>query len=288
MVNKNWKSAMLVSSKRHSYRLVAPNRWLVSQSASIAITSIILFGLVFTANAIATDLHEAVRANDAERLVLLLKAGKAVDETDFVLGTPLHVAVAQGSVPLAKILISHGADLEAPSEDRGARAIHLAANFGDLDMLNLLLDGGADIEAQDQSGQTPLLVAAATNNLKVVKVLIDRDANKEAREPQGQTPLMRASRLGFLEIAKALVANGADINAVDHAGRSPLKLAATSNSYVNVGDGALIEYLVNNGADINQRELTGYSALSWAMMDASHDPIYHKIADLLGKLGASE
>ena len=191
-----------------------------------------------------------------------------------MLGTPLHVAVAQGSVPLAKILISHGADLEAPSEDRGARAIHLAANFGDLEMLNLLLDGGADIEARDQTGQTPLLLAAATNNLKVVKVLLDRrDADKEASESgEGQTPLMRASRLGFLEIAVALVANGADINAVDNAGRSPLKLAATSISYISVGDGALIEYLVNNGADLNMKESAGYSALSWAMDDI-HDPI---------------
>ncbi len=263
MVNRSWKNAMLISSKRHSYRLVAPNRWLACLSASIAITSIILFGLVFTANAIAGDLHEAVRANDAERLVLLLEAGQAVDETDFVLGTPLHVAVAQGSVPLAKILISRGADLEAPSEDRGARAIHLAANFGDLEMLNLLLDAGADIEAQDQTGQTPLLIAAATNNLKVVKVLLDRDANKEARESgKGQTPLMRACRLGFLEIAVALVAKGADINAVDNDGRSPLKLAATSNSYISVGDGALIDYLVKNGADLNMKESAGYSALS--------------------------
>ena len=252
----------------------------------IAVISIVLVSSAFTRNAIAGDLHEAVRANDAGRLVLLLEAGQAVDETDFVLGTPLHVAVAQESVPLAKILISHGADLEAPSEDRGARAIHLAANFGDLEMLNLLLDGGADIEAKDQTGQTPLLIAAATNNLKVVKVLLDRGADKEARESgKGQTPLMRACRLGFLEIAVTLVANGADINAVDSAGRSPLKLAATSNSYVTVGGGALIEYLVKNGADLNMKESAGYTALSWAMQDI-HDPIQRKIADLLRKLGA--
>jgi hypothetical protein len=44
--------------------------------------------LAFTANAIAGDLHEAVRANYAERLIVLLEAGRAVDETDFMLGTP--------------------------------------------------------------------------------------------------------------------------------------------------------------------------------------------------------
>lgn len=69
-----------------------------------------------------------------------------------MLGTPLHVAVAQGSVPIAKLLISRGANIEAPSEDRGARAIHLAANFGELETLNLLLDVGADIDAREQMG----------------------------------------------------------------------------------------------------------------------------------------
>lgn len=279
---------MLMASHRLSYRPAGSNSCLIRLAASIAITSAILVGSVFPSIAIAGDLHEAVRANDAERLVLLLEAGQAVDETDFVLGTPLHVAVVQGSLPLATLLISRGANIEAPSEDRGARAIHLAANFGELETLNLLLDVGADIDARDKMGQTPLILAAATENLKVVKVLLDRGADKEAREfGKGQTPLMRASRLGFLEIAVALVESGAAINAVDNDGRSPLKLAATKISYVNVGGGALIEYLVKNGADLNVKESAGYTSLSWAMQETD-DPDYRKIADLLRKLGASE
>lgn len=222
---------MLASSHPISCRVSGSKHKLYRRSTFIAVYLNVLAGLASAQGAVAGDLHDAVRANDAERAVLLLKAGEAIDETDFMLGTALHVAVAQGSVPPAKILISHGADLEAPSEDRGAKAIHLAANFDDVEMLNFLLDAGADFEAQDQKGQTPLLLAAATNNLKVVKVLIDHGANKEAHESgEGMTPLMRASRLGFLEIAVVLVENGAKINAVDNAGRTPLKLAATRNS----------------------------------------------------------
>lgn len=279
---------MLMSSHRIERCLACLSRWLVRQYLFIVITLTLLVGLAFTSNAIAGDLHDAVLANDAKRLVVLLEAGQPVDETDFVLGTALHVAVAQGSVPLAKILISHGADLEAPSEDRGARALHMAANFGDVEMLGFLLDAGADIEAQDQSGQTPLLVATGINRLNAVKALLDRNANIEAREPgKGMTPLMRACRFGFLEIAVALVEKGAQINAVTSDKRTPLKLAATRSSYINVGGGTLIEYLVDNGADIDARELGGYTALGWAMLSLD-DPTYRKIADVLRKLGASE
>jgi ankyrin repeat protein len=133
-----------------------------------------------------------------------------------------------------------------------------------------------------------LFLAAATDNLEAVKVLLDRGADKDARETgEGQTPLMRASNLGFLQIDVALVENGADINAVDNAGRSALKLAATSNSYNNVGDGSMIEYLVTNGADLDVKESAGYTALSWAVA-AGNDPTYRKIEEVLRQLGASE
>ncbi len=278
---------MLIYFHRFSRRLASSLIWLVAQPAFVAVNSALFIGLAFSASAAAGDLHAAVRANDAERLTVLLEAGQAVDESDFMLGTPLHVAVAQGSVPMARILISHGADLDAPSEDRGTTAVHMAANFGDLEMLNLLLDDGADIEAQDQTGQTPLFLAAMTNHPEAVRVLLDRGADEDARESaEGQTPLMRASNLGFMEIDVALVEHGADVNAVDNAGRSPLKLAATSHSYINVGDGSMIEYLVANGADLNMKESAGYTALSWAIADT--DPIYREIEDVLRKLGATE
>lgn len=274
---------------RLSCHLTASNRWRDRLLSIVAITSVFLASLASAPGAIAGDLHDAVRANDLERLTLLLDAGQAVDETDFMLGTALHVAVAQGSVASARILLSHGADLEAPSEDRGARALHLAANFDDVEMVNFLLDAGADIEALDQKGQTPLLLAAATNSLEVVKVLVDRGADKEARESEkGMTPLMRASRLGFMEVAVVLVENGAEVNALDSDGRSPLKLAATRNSYVSVGDGALIEYLFKNGADLGLKDRDGYTALSWAAKTSSVDPFYGKIANVLRELGASD
>jgi len=97
-------------SQRLSCRLASAYLWCVRRSAFMTIASILL---IVSENVLAGDLHDAVRANDAQRLGGLLDAGQAIDETDFVLGTPLHVAVAQGSVPLARILLSHGASIDA-------------------------------------------------------------------------------------------------------------------------------------------------------------------------------
>lgn len=109
---------------------------------------------------VAGELHDAVRANDAAAVKAVLEAGSMVDESDYIVGTALHAAVSQGSVDIARILIEHGADMEAESEQLRARAVHLAASFGDVAMLELLLDSGAELNAQDDQGKTALHRAA--------------------------------------------------------------------------------------------------------------------------------
>ncbi|MCP4380018.1 MAG: ankyrin repeat domain-containing protein [Hyphomicrobiales bacterium] len=77
----------------------------------------------------------------------LLYAGAEIDESDYVVGTPLHAAASQGGVDIARIPIESGADVDAESEQLRARAVHLAASFGDAPILELLLDGGAGISS---------------------------------------------------------------------------------------------------------------------------------------------
>ena len=132
------------------------------------IIAVLGFALPFIASSawIATadsgSLHDAVKANDRAAVESILAGGADINESDFVLGTPLHVAVARGNLDLAKLLIDRKADLEAVSEREEAKAVHLAAYFGDIDMLRLLLESGADIDARDKYGQTPLHQVALT------------------------------------------------------------------------------------------------------------------------------
>lgn len=75
-------------------------------------------------DALGGELHDAVRANNGDLVMSLLAEGADVDESDFLLGTALHVAVSEGRHEIARLLIGNGADLEAVSEQQGSRAMH--------------------------------------------------------------------------------------------------------------------------------------------------------------------
>ncbi len=163
----------------------------------------------------AGELHDAAQAGDVETVKTLLASGVDIDETDFSTGTALHIAVGQGSERIVKVLIEHGADLEAKSELNFARALHLAADFDELAIIGRLLDNGADIEARDGELRTPLHRAAGAGLNRGVELLLERGAEIDVREGNfGTTPLQQAADNGRLETAKLLLDRGADINAV--------------------------------------------------------------------------
>ncbi len=213
----------------------------------------------------AGELHDAVRAGDKAAVESLLVGGADVDENDYILGTALHIAVSQGNVDIAKILIDQGADLQAASEQQGARALHLAAAFNDIVMLALLLDSGADTESRDDDHRTPLFRAAIPGHTEAVRLLLDRGAELEARDGiRARTPFMMASYFGRLNIVELLIDRGADINATDTHGESALSFAVGITSFYNAGGPALIEYLVANGADLNVKNNAGLTPLAYA------------------------
>ena len=240
----------------------------------------------------AGDLHDAVRNKDIASVESILAGGADVDETDYVLGTPLHIAVLDGSEEIAKSLIHHGADVDAAGELQNNRPLHLAAEFGRASMLDLLLDNGATIDARNDIQRTPLMLAVVVGNAEAARLLLDRGADIEARESrQGDTPLILASFYGHLEIVKLLVENGADIHATDREGRASFRKAAMPPSYTRVGGPALLEYLKSKGADPNAREDSGLSVLEWAEdQDRAEQGnlVYTDIVKTVRRLGATE
>jgi ankyrin repeat protein len=133
-----------------------------------------------------TLLSVAVRNGFVEIATMLLHAGAGVDVMDGKGTTPLHIACSIEKMDLVKLLIEHGANVNATTEDRGEQTpLHVAVARGvfskDLvQLVRLLLDNGADPEAMDAKGRTALKVAQAS--LTRVIQLFGQDLFPEQRQ----------------------------------------------------------------------------------------------------------
>jgi len=104
---------------------------------------------------------------------------------------PLHAAIFGGTPPIARTLLEHGANPNAPDND-GATALHLASRQRGITEVELLLEYGANVEVRKKDGWTPLHEAAYHLNLEVVVVLLNRGADPHAQTNKGETPIQLA------------------------------------------------------------------------------------------------
>ncbi len=76
-------------------------------------------------------------------------------------------------------------------------------------LAKLLLDHGADVNAANQLGQTPLFGAVTTGNSSVVEVLLAGNAKVNVSDRWGTTPLDYAVLYGNEDVARVLLYRGA-------------------------------------------------------------------------------
>lgn len=96
--------------------------------------------------------------------------------------------------------------MRANVEDRGTKGdctpLMEAASAGHVDIVKLLLAHGADVNAESSSGHTPLMWACAQGHEAVVTALLEGGAKVEAHNENGHTPLMEAASAGHVGVAK--------------------------------------------------------------------------------------
>lgn len=93
-------------------------------------------------------------------------------------------------------------------------------------MKRLVQKGGFDINEQDQSGRSPIHIAACVNAAGCIKALSDAGAEIDVREAHyGRTALALACRLGNAKAVSALITAGADASIKDSCGWNALHLA---------------------------------------------------------------
>ncbi len=83
---------------------------------------------------------------------------------------PLHSAVAHQDLAISRMLLEHGADVNATQADDSA-PMHEAAGNGQLEMVQLLIEFGAEVNQKMSDGRTPLAVAEQAGHIKVMEFL---------------------------------------------------------------------------------------------------------------------
>lgn len=208
-----------------------------------------------------TDPVDAIRTGNIEALKRLLDeqpelAANLIDGHR----TLLHVATdwpghfPQG-VETVKLLIAHGADVNAPFQGGHSETpLHWAASCDDVAVLDALLDGGAEIEAAGGviGGGTPLADAVAFGQWRAARRLVERGARATLWQAAalGMMPNVQqfiqgnprpspeeitnafwcACHGGQREAAEYLLEHGVDLNWVGHDGRTPLDAASHSGA----------------------------------------------------------
>jgi hypothetical protein len=105
--------------------------------------------------------------------------------------------------------------------------IHEAARDGDAKKVEALLKEQPSLVSSkdEQSGQTPLHIAAFNDRIDVAKLLLANNADINAKAKNGSTPLHLAAAKGNKDMVEFLLSNKADVNAVDNDGWTPMHSA---------------------------------------------------------------
>lgn len=165
--------------------------------------------------------HEELNRREAE---LLREQGVNLSAAAISKGwTPLHLAMAYGSVEDAPDLLARGVRLQQ-ADGLGNQIIHHATLAGNTLIIPFLLEQGADVNAPGQYGCTPLHYAAYKGYVDTAACLLNHGADISAEcSWYGKRPLGQAARMGKDAVAELLLIRGADPNdrdAFDYADQS--------------------------------------------------------------------
>ncbi|MFC1898571.1 ankyrin repeat domain-containing protein [Candidatus Cloacimonadota bacterium] len=146
------------------------------------------------------------------------------------LALPIHDAITQNNIDLVKDLLNENPELLEMKDESGLSPLNLAAYKGSQEIVKYLSEKGADLYSGDTEGSIPLHNSAAANNLSIVKYLVEeKQTNVNFKDNNGSTALIFSAGRGYPEIVEFLLKNGADVNIQSNNGSTALHSAAYYN-----------------------------------------------------------
>jgi len=157
-------------------------------------------------------------------------------------------AAMQGDRSAVGTLLAKKSDVNAAQVD-GTTALQWAVRANDLEMTEMLLKAGAKASTANQSGATPMLLAAMNGNAAILERLILAGADPNAAVSEtGDTALMIAARTGKADAVRMLLDRGAKVNAKETWGGTTALMWAVAEMHPEV-----TKVLVERGADVNAK-----------------------------------
>jgi ankyrin repeat protein len=154
------------------------------------------------------DLFEAASFGDMRRLEELLERDPAsVGATTGDGFTALHLAAFFGHPDATRLLVRHGADVDAPGTGwMTGTALHSSASASHADVVAVLLEAGADPNARQSGGWTPLHSAAHNGDLEIITLLLDAGSDPATVNDEGTSVQEMVRRSGDPESVAAIEA----------------------------------------------------------------------------------
>ncbi|KNC79283.1 hypothetical protein SARC_08315, partial [Sphaeroforma arctica JP610] len=145
-------------------------------------------------------------------------------------------------------------------DDTGATPLHIAASEGYLECVKVLLESGVDKDILNlASKETPLIGAARGDHAEVLKYLLSLGADPEAKDAMGYTSLIHASMHVSLKVMEELIKGGADATYGDAEGWTCLHWAAAKDTPKSIDKLCQL-----NALDVDAQDKAGNTSLHWA------------------------